>query len=184
MTKRPLLLAATLLSVSAFAFACASDPNKAANDAHEAQLKSQRENAQSRAEDRSDGRVDAAEADRKATEANTPAATKDVTSADAKLTEARAVYRAKAMERLDKADARINELKALVSKAGAKATTSSRDSLTTVDTQDAMVRRAIGQLPTVTNDNWSKATETLDGQLDTLEGLVKKAGTEVDHIKK
>jgi hypothetical protein len=182
MTKRSVLSFAALLSISAFA--CASDPNKAADDAHDAELKSQRKQEQSQAENRSDGRVQAAEADRKATQASTPAATRDVTTADAKLTEARTVYRAKANARLDKADARINELKALVSKAGAKATTSSRDSLTTVDTQDAMVRRSLEQLPTVSNDDWQRAKDGIDSQLGTLEGLVKKAGDEVDHIKK
>jgi hypothetical protein len=184
MTSTRLLFAAGFLSVSVFA--CASDPNKQASDAHDAELKSERKQEQASADQRSDLRVNAAEAQRDNTEASATgtSAAKKVTAADAKLTEARATYRAKATERLEKTDARITELKALVTKAGPKATTSSRDALTTVDTQRVMVARELDQLPNVPNDNWSQATSGLDTQLDSLEGLVKKAGNEVDKFKK
>ena len=76
------------------------------------------------------------------------------------------------------------ELKALVDKAGPKAPTSARDSLKTVATQRGLVTNELGRLPTVTDDQFRNATDNLDKQLDTLEGLVKNAGTEVDKIKR
>ena len=178
------LLVAGFFSFSLFA--CAGDPNKQAEDAHDAELKSERKQLQNNADDRSDTRVKAAEVQRENTEATASgsSATKDRASADAKLTEARDVYRAKATERLEKVDARTVELKALVDKAGGKAPTASRDSLKTVDTQRSMVTRELDQLPRVTNDTWQQAKTSLDTQLDSLEGLVKKAAVEVEKIKK
>jgi hypothetical protein len=184
MTTQRLLVLAGLISVSALA--CASDPNKQASDAHDAELSSQRKQTQDNAEVRSDTRIQAAEIQRKNTEGSaqgTPA-TQDRTSADAKLTEARAVYRSKATERFEKLNARTEELKLLANKAGSKAPTSSRDALATVETQRAMVAHDLEQLPQIVNDDWSKATTHLDAQLDTLESLVKKAGTEVGKSKK
>jgi hypothetical protein len=178
------LFAAGLFSISVFA--CASDPSKQANDAHDAELKSDRKQLQSEADQRSDVRVNAAEAQRDNTEATATGtkAGKASTVADANLTEARAVYRAKATERLEKADARTTELKALVDKAGGKATTASRDALKTVETQRGMVTRELDQIPTVGNDAFNHAKTSLDTQLDSLEGLVKKAADEVGKFKK
>ncbi len=183
-TQRPLLLAAGLLSC--FVFACAGDPNKQASDAHDAELKAERKQVQSDADKRSDTRVDAAENHRDATESNArgTSATKDRVSADAKLTEARSVHRAKATERLEKLNARTAELKTLVEKAGPKATTSARDALKTVETQHSMVARDLDRLPSVADDAWMQAKDSLEGQLDTLDGLVKKAATEVEKTKK
>jgi hypothetical protein len=183
MTKRLLVLGA-LLSISAFA--CASDPNKDANDAHDAELKSERKQLQTNADDRSDTSVNAAEVQRDNTRANATGTTaaKDSTAADAKLTESRDVYRAKATERLEKLDARTAELKALVDKAGGKATTASRDALKTVDTQHAMVAGQLGRLSSVANDDWNGAKTGLTSQLDSLEALVKNAASEVDKFKK
>jgi hypothetical protein len=184
MTTQRLLVLAGLISVSALA--CASDPNKQANDAHDAELSSQRQQVQDNAEQRGDTRIQAAEIQRQNTEVNaqgTPA-TQDRTSADAKLTEARAIYRAKANERFEKLNARAEELKLLVNNAANKATTASRDALKTVETQRAMVARELDQLPQIVNDQWSNATSHLDAQLDSLEALVKKAGNEVSKSKK
>lgn len=181
--QRP-LLAAGFLSV--FVFACASDPNKQADDAHNAELKSERKQEQQNADNRSESRVNAAEVQRDNTEAKATgtSATKDRINADAKLTEARAIYRAKATERLEKADAKTAELKALVDKAGAKATTASRDSLKTVETHRTTVTGDLAQLPQVPNENWEGAKTSLDGKLDSLEALVKKAASDVDKFKK
>jgi hypothetical protein len=182
-TKRILLLGLLPLSL---VMGCASDPNKEANDAHSAELKSERKQVQETADQRADQRVNHAEVVRENTAATATgtAASKDSTEADAKLTEARTVHRAKATERLEKADAKTSELKQLIDRAGAKATTSSRDSLQTVNTQRSMVTKELDQLPRVENDNWQNAKARLDGQLDTLEGLVKKAAAEVDKFKK
>jgi hypothetical protein len=183
MTNRSLLLSALL---STALFACASNPNKDAEDAHDAQLKSERKQQENAADNRSDARVTAAEVKQENTAASatgTPAMQKS-TAADAKMTEARSVARAKATERLEKADARSKELKALVDKAGPKAPTSARDSLQTVATQRSMVANELGRLPTVTDDQFDNAKNNLSLQLDTLENLVKKAGDEVDKIKK
>ncbi len=183
MTNRSLLLSALL---STAIFACGSDPNKQAEDAHDSQLKSERKQQENAADNRSDARVNAAEVQKDQTTANasgTPAM-KKTTAADAKMTEARQVARAKATERLEKVDARIGELKALVDKAGAKAPTSARDSLQTVMTQRSMVTNELDKLPNVSDDQFGNATKNLDLQLDTLDGLVKKAGTETDKIKK
>ena len=172
--------------VSTTLLACAGDPNKKADDAHDAELKSERKEQQASADERGDTRIKAAEVQRENTEATATgsSANKDRTSADAKLTEARDIYRAKATERLEKVDARTSELKALVDKAGGKATTSSRDALKTVDTQRSIVTRELEQLPRVANDSWQQAKTSLDGQLDNLEGLAKKAANEVDKFKK
>lgn len=183
MTNRSLLVSALL---STALFACASDPNKQAVDAHEAELKSERKQQENAADNRSDARVTAAEVKQENTTSSatgTPAMQKS-TSADAKMTEARTVARAKATERLDKADARTAELKALVDKAGPKAPTSAHDALKTVATQRGMVTNELGRLPTVTDDQFDNAKNNLSTQLDTLEGLVKKAGDEVGKIKK
>jgi hypothetical protein len=181
-TKR--LLGAGLFSIALFA--CAGDPNKQANDAHDAELKSERKQTQNNAEKRSDNRVDAAEAQRDTTDANASgtSARKNSVQADSKMTEARTVYRAKATERLEKADARTAELTALVEKAGAKATTSSRDALKTVETQRGLVTRELDQLPQQSDDDFKQAQTSLDTQLDNLEGLVKQTGKEVDKFKK
>ena len=167
-------------------FACASDPNKNANDAHEAELKAERKTVQNTADERSDQRVAAAEQQSDTTKANAggSSASKDRAGADAKMIESRDVYRAKATERLEKADAKTAELKALVERAGGKAPTSTRDSLTTVATQRSLVTRELDQLPRISNDDFGKAKTSLDTQLDNLEGLVKQAAKEVDKIKK
>ena len=182
MTKR--VLGIGLFSI--VLFACAGDPNKEANDAHNSELKADRKQEQKEADSRSETRVQAAEAQRGATEATatgTPA-TKDRTGADAKMTEARDIYRAKATERLEKSDARTSELKAIIDKAGPKATTASRDSLAMIFTQRGLVTRELERLPTVSGDDFKPAKQSLDTQLDTLEGLVKKTATEVDSFKK
>lgn len=166
--------------------ACAGDPNKQANDARDGELKSDRKQEQANADGRGEARVNAAEAQRANTDATATGApaTKDRVSADAKLTEARDIYRAKSTERLEKADARAAELKALVDKAGGKAPTAARDALKTVDTQRSLVTKELEQLPRIANDDFKQAKTSLDTQLDNLEGLLKKAGNEVDKIKK
>jgi hypothetical protein len=194
MTKRPLLLAG-LLSISLCSLvACAGDPSKQADDAHDAELKAQRKDNQNTADDRGEARVDAAEMQRKNTDAvatgNSSAtatannASTNATLADAKLTEARDIARAKATERLEKLDAKTSELRQRVDKAGGKAPTSSRDALRTVDTQRSLVTAALDQFPRVSNDDFKQAKTSLDTQLDILDGLVKKADTEVGKIKK
>ena len=183
MTNRSLVLAALL---STALFACAGDPNQKAEDAHDAQLKTERKQQENAADNRSDARVNAAEVQKDTTTANasgTPAM-KKTTAADAKMTEARSVARAKATERLEKVDARVVELKALLDKAGPKATTSARDSLQTVMTQRSMVTNELDRLPSVADDQFEGAKTNLSTQLDALEGLVKKAGTELDKSKK
>jgi hypothetical protein len=194
MTTRSTLLA-SLLSLSLFSLAaCAGDPAKKADDAHDAELKSERKTLQNTADDRSDTRVQAAQIQRDNTDAvatgnSSTAATKDnastnATLADAKLTEARDTFRAKSTARLEKLDARTSELRQLVDKAGGKASTASRDALKTVDTQRSLVTTALDQLPRVSNDDFKQAKTSLDTQLDTLDGLVKKAGDEVSKFKK
>jgi hypothetical protein len=184
MTNRCLLLLLLGVLPSA-ALACASDPNKEANDAHNAELKSERNEKQAAADDKSDRREATAGAQRDMTTANATGspANKDKIGADAKMKEARDVSRAKATERLEKADARTTELKAIVKRSGAKATTASRDSLNTVDTQRALAKQSIDQLASASNDDWERAKSNTDAQLDTLEGLVKKTSDEVDKFK-
>jgi hypothetical protein len=182
MMIRPLVTGLLAISLCA----CAGDPNKQANDAHDGELASQRKATESNAEQRSESRVNAAEVMREKTDATATgsAATQDRVSADAKLSEARAIFRAKATERLEKVDARITELKALIANARARATTASRDALKVVDTQRSIVTRELDQLPRTENDEWNTAKTSLETQLDTLEGLVKKVGTEVERFKK
>jgi hypothetical protein len=188
MSTRGVFFAGLPLSLVACAFvACASDPNKQANDAHAADLQQQRVQQEERAADRREQRVAAAEVLRENTAADAGGGTEeraDAVEADAKVVEARSSFRAKAAERLEKADARTLELKQLVDRAGAKATTSSRDRLRTVDTQRSMVTKELEQLPRVPNESWPQAKSSLDSQLDTLEGLVKKAADEVGKIKR
>lgn len=164
---------------------CASDPNKEANDAHNKELQSNREQNEQNAENRSDQRVKAAEAQQKSTTAGAVGTdeNKDRVEADAKMKEARDVARAKATERLDKADARTTELKSIVSRKGAKATTKARDSLGTVDQQRTVTKQAIDQLASTPGDNFDAAKKNVDSQLDTLEHLVDTAGKEVDTFK-
>lgn len=184
MTTTRLFLGAGLFSMALLA--CAGDPAKQANDAHDAELKSERKQTQDNADNRSEARVNAAEAHRDHTDANASgtSAKKDRVEADSKMTEARTVYRAKSTERLEKADAKTAELKALVEKAGGKAPTSARDSLRTVETQRSLVTQELDRLTKVSNDDFKAAQTSLDTQLDNLEGLVKKSADEVGKIKK
>jgi len=182
MMKRSLLL---LGALSLAAFACSSDPNKAANDAHDAELKSQRKDQQAASDNRSDQAQNQAEYDRKTTSASAvgPDATQNRVTADAKLVEAREVARVKAVERLEKADAKANELRMVVNRAGAKATTQSRDSLKTVDSQRIAAKMSIDQLANAAGENLKQAEAYADSQLDTYEAYVKRAGNEVDNFK-
>ena len=184
MTNTRLFLGAGLFTLGLFA--CAGDPNKQANDAHDGELKSERKQLENTADNRSGTRVTAAEGERNASEANASGspATKDRIDADAKLTEARDIYRAKATGRLEKLDARTSELKQLVDRAAGKASTASRDALKTVETQRGLVTRELDLLPKQANDDWDRAKTSLDTQLDNLEGLVKKAANEVSKFKK
>jgi hypothetical protein len=182
MTKRPILVGSLLPLFLCSMVACAGDPAKQADSAHDAELKSERK------------QINAAEAQRDNTDAvatgggNAPAtknnASANATMADAKMMEARDVARAKSTERLEKLDAKTSELKQLVDKAGGKAPTAARDSLKTVETQRGLVTSALDQFPKVSNDDFKQAKTSLDTQLDILEGLVKKATTEVGKIKK
>ena len=184
MIKRPILVGFLSLSICSVV-ACAGDPAKQADSAHDAELKSERKETQGEADDRGDTRVKAAEAQRDNTDANAGGGTAgSATKADAKMTEARDVARAKSTERLEKLDAKTSELKQLVDKAGGKAPTAARDSLKTVETQRGIVTTALDQFPKVSNDDFKQAKSNLDAQLDVLEGLVKKATTEVGKIKK
>lgn len=180
---RPLL---STVILSTLLLACAGDPVRKADDAHDAEMAANRRSSQAGADQRGDAREKAAEVDRQNSQVNAtgPAATKDRTSADAKLTEARAVYRSQATEKLDKIDARTAELKAIVGRAGAKASTASHDALATVDTQHGIVAGEIEALPRIANDDWDRAKNQLDKQLDTLDGVVKRAAKEVDKLKK
>ncbi len=184
MMKRTSLLLG-LFSVTSLLVACASDPAKEANDAHNAELKSDRKAQQAAADDKSDRRQDSAEAQKDSTSANAQGgdASRKTVAADAKMKEAREVARAKATERLEKADARTSELRTIVTKAGGKATTASHDALTTVDTQRKAAKMSIDQLAQVPDDGFESAKSNTNSQLDTLEGYVKNAGKEVDKFK-
>lgn len=184
MTTTRLLLGSALFTMGLLA--CAGDPNKQANDAHDSELKSDRKTIENTADDRKEMRVTAAEAKRDTTEANASgsSATQDRVGADAKLTEAREIFRAKSTARLEKLDARTSELRQVVDRAGGKATTASRDALKTVDTQRGLVTRELELLPKQSNDDWDHAKTSLETQLDNLEGLVKKAASETGKFKK
>ena len=172
MSKLTLLASPCLLALALVA-GCASDPAKNADDAHDKQLEDQRKMAQTQATTQGDMNVDAANQARKAETAS------GVAPADAKMVEARRVAQAKGQERVTKLDAKTRELKGKVTNAGAKATTSARDSLRTVDTQRALVQQDMDALPTVANDGFEGAKSKLDTDLDTLDGLIDKAGKEI-----
>jgi hypothetical protein len=185
MMNTRLLVGAGLFAMMGL-LACAADPNKQANDAHDGELKSERKQLQNTADERSETRVTAAKAEREDTQVNASGspATQERVVADAKLTEARDSFRAKATGQLEKLDARTSELRQLVERAGGKATTASRDALKTVETQRSLVTRELDRLPTLANDDWDHAKVSLETQLDNLDGLVKKAASEVSKFKK
>ena len=181
-TSKTSFLAFALVGLIA---ACSSDPNKKADDAHDAEIKANSKAEQDRAEDRKDANVKAAEKAQDGTAAPTGAssATQNRVEADSKVVEARRVYKAKATERLEKADARSNEMKGLLDRAGGKASLQARESVATVDRQRGAVRRDIDGLDQVPADAWKDATTHCDADLDTLDGYVKQAGKEVDKAK-
>lgn len=156
---------------------CASDPAKNASDAHDKQLEDQRKSTDQQITTQADMTVQGAQQDRKSDTAS------GVPVADAKMTEARRVAQTKAQERLDKADAKIRELKGKLANAGGKAPTSARDSVTTVDTQRGLVQREMDGFSTVTNDGFDGAKSHLDADLDTLESLIVKSDKEVSKTK-
>ncbi len=183
--KRSLLLFGALSIAS---FACASDPNKDANDAHNAEFKSDRQTQQNAADYEKKQAVNNAEARTDATIATTnssdaPKANKKAAAADARLAEDREVARAKAVQRLEKADAKTSELRNVITRAGGKATTQSRDSLQAVDNQRVAVKMSIDQLAASSDDDLKQAKTNADSQLDTLEGYVKMADKEVGKFK-
>jgi hypothetical protein len=165
---------------------CASDPNKDANDAHNAELKSDRKGRQNAAEQRGDQREDLAEQQRKAQSAQYAVgneANRDRQGADAKMIEAREKAKSKATERLDKADAKATELKSIVTRSGHKATTAAHDSLRLVDQQRQQAKMSIDQLSSSRDDSFEQMKSNTDTQLDTLEGYVKRAENEVEKFK-
>lgn len=180
--KRAILLGA--LSIAAVA--CHSDPNTQVNSAQQAQLESQRKHEEQASTDRKDYLVDDAENQRKGIVAQgVPGdhADQKRLKADAKMTEARRVAVAKADDRLQRADARTNELKALVNQAGGKATTQSRDALQAVDNQRVAAQMSINQMTSTDDAGFKQAKDYSESQLDTLEGYVKRAEKEVDAFK-
>jgi hypothetical protein len=148
-------------------------------------MKDNRKLQEAAAEDRSDSKLKVAEIQQES--ATPPAgatdATKSRVEADSKVIQSRAVYKAKATERLEKATARVTELKTIVKRAGPKATTVSRDSIASVDTQKDATRRGIEALDQVPPDDWKRAESHIDNQLDTLESYVNQATKEVDKFK-
>jgi hypothetical protein len=184
MNKRAMGLSLGVLALAAAA--CASDPNKKVNEAQDRQLESERKSEQAAAEHRKDYRTDEAQEQRKETiSAGVPGdhADQKRLKADAKMAEARQVALAEAKARLEKCDAKANELRAQINKSGGKATTSSRDSLTTVDTQRIAAKMAIERLADSDDEGFKRANDDADYQLDTLEAYVKRASKEVDDFK-
>ena len=179
--KRHILLG--LAAVSIAAVACASDPNKKVSEAQDEQLKSERKAEEAAAEARKDYQTDEAKELRKETiNAGVPgdlAAHKRL-KADAKMTEQREVALAEVNERIDKLDARTNELRVRINKAPGRATTSSRDSIASVDQQHTAARLAIDRLASSTDADFKRARDDADYELDTLAAYVKSLGKEVD----
>lgn len=99
------------------------------------------------------------------------------------MTEARRVALAKAEARLEKCDAKTNELRAQINRAGGKATTSSRDSLQSTETQRLAAKMAIDSLASTDDAGFEQAKENADRQLDVLEAYVKRTDKEVDDFK-
>jgi hypothetical protein len=163
--------------------ACGSDPNKRVDNAQEEQLKAQRKTEQQAAEDRKNYTVDDAETQRKSTLAagtNGGDADEKRLKADAKMTETRQVALADAKARLQKAEAKTEELRALINKAGGKATTQAHDALRAAENQRTAAKMSIDQLANSTDAAFKEARDYAEGQLDTLEGYVKQAAKEVD----
>ncbi len=148
-------------------------------------MKDNRKLQEAAAEDRSDAKLKAAEIQQESTTPPVGAtdATKSRVEADSKVIQSRAVYKAKATERLEKANARLSELKMLMKRAGPKASTMSRESIASLDTQKDATRRDIQALDQVPPDDWKRAEGHVDNQLDTLESYVNQATKEVDKFK-
>lgn len=184
MINRALCLAATLSIASVVA--CSSDPNKNANDAHDAQLAAQRDQQEHAADAYKKQQIADAKNERQTTDAtvaHSDRATKNGTEADAKMVEARQVASAKFVDRLQKADAKTEELRALINHAGGKATTQSRDALAAVDQQRTQAKQACDWVANSTDDQFATAKQTANTQLDTLEGYVKQLDKEVSAFK-
>lgn len=171
MIKSSLLIT---VAVAALAIGCASDPNKDLKTAKNGEAEA------IRGQD-----VDNAKADRKATTAEAQAATagkedgaKDlhpanekVVSAQAGMDEARTVYRAKAVERMQKADARIKEAKAKVENTKS-APADIRSRIATTSAQRDQVNTEIEGLQKIGDHDWETAKKHLDQRLDELDKLV------------
>jgi hypothetical protein len=84
---------------------------------------------------------------------------------------------------MEKAIARLGELKSIVGRAGGKATTASRESVASVDTQRETTRRGIAGLDAVASGDLKAAQSRVETDLDTLDSYVKLAGKEVDKFK-
>jgi hypothetical protein len=178
---RPLFASLFVATLSA----CAAEPHKQAEDARYAEMEEQRKHQEAAAQAKSDAKLTAAEERHENTTAPAGAsdATKTRVEADALVQEERSAFKAKATARMEKAIARLGELKSIVGRAGGKATTASRESVASVDTQRETTRRGIAGLDAVASGDLKAAQSRVETDLDTLDSYVKLAGKEVDKFK-
>jgi hypothetical protein len=177
-------LAAGALVAAALA-GCASDPNKDVKEARTDEIEARRdaredaagaERRQAEAKAERDQGAAAADADRRYGDS----AKGDRVEAESKMTEARKKYRAKAVERVQKLDARAAELRAKLEQAGTKATTEARDRVAAIRNQRELVGRETDQLGRINDDAWEGAVKSLNTRIDELEEVTKRAASEVD----
>jgi hypothetical protein len=162
---------------------CSNGSNQDVRDARAAELEAVREQRQQEAEQRREQMVESADAREDAVEElaeGLPPETEERLDAEADFMEDREVFRADARERLEKIDARITELQALVDQAGYRATLEAKRSLDEAKTQRDLVQQQIDRLPTVTSDQWMSATTMVEERLDELAALVEEASDEVE----
>lgn len=174
MMTRPVMVTFLL---SAFVAGCPEQPNEEVRTARDEEVEAAREQreksaekTQERAEDRAEDRYE----DRKEQADNLPPASQDRADAEARMAQERQIYRSKALERLQKADARIAEARAKAANARS-VPLEVRTQIETAAAQREATARELNQIQTVSAQDWNATTQRIDKQLDELESLVARA---------
>lgn len=162
---------------------CSNRSSQDVRDARAAELEAVREQREQQAELRREQAEESADVREDAVEElaeGLPPETEERLNAEADFMEDREAFRAESRARLEKLDARIIELQALVDQAGYRATLEAKRSLDEAKTQRDLAQQQIDRLSAITSDQWTSATTMVEERLDELAALVEEASDEVE----
>jgi hypothetical protein len=174
MTRRPILVAFVLSGLVA---GCAEQPHEEVKSARDEEIEAaakQREQTAEQSQEIKEEHAEDVYEERKEQAEGLPSETQQRVEAEAKMAEQHQIDRAKAMERLQKADARIAEARAKAANAHS-VPLDLRTQINTAANQRDAAANDINKLQDVSPENWEAAMKRVDKQLDDLEMLVARA---------